>query len=428
VSSALASGPGDGSNPQLAQLPIVNRRRRPGHQIHGLRGFRKCDDLTNRRLTTHERHDAIEAERNAAMRWRAVLEGVQEEAESRPGVLVRDPEQPEDVPLHVGPMNPDAAAGDFGAVQRQVVGARAHTIGRRLEERYILGPGRGERMVHRIPALLVRVVLEQRETRDPEKLEVVRLEQTRCLGDLQAQATQHVCHLRSGASHEEQEVAACTWVRVGELGKIIRTLKQAGCARAVMAGGIKKVRLFSGFRPDLRGAAFLARMRTLHDDKLLTGIAGELAGEGIEIVESTRYLPDLLPQPGVLTRRAPRRREQDDIRFGFEVAKAVGAFEIGQTVVVKDGLVVAVEAVEGTDAAIRRGGELARGGAVVVKVSKPGQDLRFDVPAVGMTTIEVMREVGACVLALEAGRTIMIDREELVRAADAAGIAIVAVE
>jgi len=226
----------------------------------------------------------------------------------------------------------------------------------------------------------------------------------------------------------EQEVAACTWVRVGELGKIIRTLKQAGCARAVMAGGIKKVRLFSGFRPDLRGAAFLARMRTLHDDKLLTGIAGELAGEGIEIVESTRYLPDLLPQPGVLTRRAPRRREMDDIRFGFEVAKAVGAFEIGQTVVVKDGLVVAVEAVEGTDAAIRRGGDLARRGAVVVKVAKPGQDLRFDVPAIGPETIRLMSAVHATALAIEAGRTLLLERERVLAAADAAGITIVAVE
>jgi UDP-2,3-diacylglucosamine hydrolase len=225
----------------------------------------------------------------------------------------------------------------------------------------------------------------------------------------------------------EREVAACTWVRVGELGKIIRTLKQAGCTRAVMAGGIKKVRLFSGFRPDLRGAAFLARMRTLHDDKLLTGIAAELAGEGIDVVSSTEYLPDLLPEPGVLTRRTPRRREQEDIRFGLEVAKSVGAYEIGQTVVVKDGLVVAVEAVEGTDSAIRRGGDLARRGAVVVKVAKPGQDLRFDVPAIGPETIRLMGEVRATVLAVEAGRTLLLERARVVEAADAAGISIVAV-
>ncbi|HZR83072.1 MAG TPA: UDP-2,3-diacylglucosamine diphosphatase LpxI [Candidatus Binatia bacterium] len=226
----------------------------------------------------------------------------------------------------------------------------------------------------------------------------------------------------------ESEVAECTWVRVGELGKIIRTFRQAGCTRAVMAGGIKKARLFSGFRPDLRGAAFLARMRTLHDDKLLTGIADELAGEGIPVVASTIFLPRLVPEPGVLGRRAPRAREREDIRFGLAVAKAVGAFEIGQTVVVKDGLVVAVEAVEGTDAAIRRGGDLARRGAVVVKVAKPGQDLRFDVPAVGPETIRLMSDVRATALAVEARRTLLLERDRLIAAADAAGIAVVAVE
>src|SRR5262249_37383800 len=153
------------------------------------------------------------------------------------------------------------------------------------------------------------------------------------------------------------EVASCTWVRVGELGKIIRTLKNAGCERAVMAGGIKKARLFQGFRPDLRGAAFLARMRTLYDDKLLRGVAAELESEGIAVIASTEYLPRLVPAPGVLSRRAPRSRERADVAYGVEVAKTMGAFEIGQTVVVKNHLVLAVEAVEGTDAAIRRGGE-----------------------------------------------------------------------
>ena len=226
----------------------------------------------------------------------------------------------------------------------------------------------------------------------------------------------------------EAEVTSCTWVRVGELGKIIKTFKRAGCTRAVMAGGIKKARLFSGFRPDLRGAAFLARLRTLHDDKLLRGIADELESDGIAVVSSTLYMPRLVPAPGVLTRRSPKSRESEDVRFGLEAAKAIGVFEIGQTVVVKNGLVLAVEAVEGTDAAIRRGGELARGGAVVVKVSKPGQDLRFDVPAIGPDTIALMKEVGATVIALEAGRTLVLERDRTVADADAAGIAIVAVE
>jgi UDP-2,3-diacylglucosamine hydrolase len=223
-------------------------------------------------------------------------------------------------------------------------------------------------------------------------------------------------------------VDACTWVRVGELGRIIKTLKQAGCTRAVLAGGIKKARLFHGFRPDLRGAAFLARVRSLHDDRLLRGIADELESEGIAVIASTEYLPSLLPAAGPITRRSMKTRERSDVEFGLRVAKAVGGFEIGQTVVVKNGLVLAVEAVEGTDAAIRRGGQLSRGGAVVVKVSKPGQDLRFDVPAVGPETIRLMAEVGATVLALEAGRTILLEREELVAAAERAGIAVVAVD
>jgi DUF1009 family protein len=237
-----------------------------------------------------------------------------------------------------------------------------------------------------------------------------------------------VAHVGETEPEIEAEVRSCTWVRVGELGKIIRTLKQAGCERAVMAGGIKKARLFSGFRPDLRGAAFLARMRTLHDDKLLRGIAGELESDGIHVIPSTEYLPRLVPAPGVLSKRAPKAHERADIEFGVRVAKAVGSFEIGQTVVVKNGLVLAVEAVEGTDAAIRRGGELARGGAVVVKVSKPQQDLRFDVPAIGPETIRLMAEVGATVLAVEAGRTIVLERERVLEDAAKAGIAVLAVD
>src|SRR6185436_1874920 len=223
-------------------------------------------------------------------------------------------------------------------------------------------------------------------------------------------------------------VTECTWVRVGELGKIIRVLKAAGVQRAVMAGGIRKPRQLSDFRPDFRGAALIAKTRSLRDDVLLRGVAAELEHDGITIVESTLFLGDLVPQAGTLTRKAPRSREWEDVRFGLEVAREIGRFEIGQSVIVKRRTVLAVEGIEGTDAAIRRGGELGRGGVVVVKVSKPGQDLRFDVPAIGMTTIEVMRDVGARVLALEAGRTLMIDRDEVVRAADAAGIAIVAVE
>lgn len=236
-----------------------------------------------------------------------------------------------------------------------------------------------------------------------------------------------VAHLGETDEALDALVDECTWVRVGELGRVIKALKQAGCTEAVLAGGIKKARLFRGFRPDLRGAAFLARVRSLHDDRLLRGIAEELESEGIRVIPSTDYMPTLVPSAGSLTRRSPRARERADVAFGLRVAKAVGRFEIGQTVVVKDGLVLAVEAVEGTDEAIRRGGRLARGGAVVVKVSKPGQDLRFDVPAVGPQTIHLMGAVGATVLAVEAGCTIVLEREEVVAAADRAGIAVVAV-
>lgn len=235
-----------------------------------------------------------------------------------------------------------------------------------------------------------------------------------------------VAHTGETEPELEAQVDACTWVRVGELGKIIKVLKAAGCERAVMAGGITKVKLFGGFRPDLRGASFLARTRSLYDDKLLRGIAAELESDGIEVIPSTEYLPDLLPKPGILGRRKPKSRDRADVAFGRGVARATGAFEIGQTVVVQSGLVLAVEAVEGTDAAIRRGGELGRGGAVVVKASKPGQDLRFDVPAVGPKTVELMAEVGAKVLAVEAGRTLLLERERLLAAADDAGIVVLA--
>jgi DUF1009 family protein len=231
-----------------------------------------------------------------------------------------------------------------------------------------------------------------------------------------------------GETPEEiaSQVAELTWVRVGELGKIIRVLKRAGVRRAVMAGGVSKPRHLKGIRPDLRGAAFLARTRTLKDDVLLRGIAAELERDGITVVESTLFLGALVPQSGTLTRAEPDASTWEDIHFGFAVAKDIGRWDIGQSVVVKARTVLAVEGIEGTDAAIRRGGELGRGGVVVVKVSKPTQDLRFDVPAVGPATIGVLQEVGGRALALEAGRTIMLDREELLRAADAAGITVVA--
>ena len=218
------------------------------------------------------------------------------------------------------------------------------------------------------------------------------------------------------------------WIRVGELGRIIRTFQRAEVRRVVMAGGIQKVRLFSGFRPDFRGATFLARQRSFHDDALLRGIAGELEREGIDVVSSTTYLTEIVAGTGALGRATPKRADWKEIALGFKIAKDVGRWDVGQSLVLKNGIVLAVEGIEGTDACIRRGGELARGGSVVVKVAKPGQDLRFDVPAVGPVTIATMVEVGARVLALEAGKTLILDREEFLERADAAKIAVVGVE
>ncbi len=218
-----------------------------------------------------------------------------------------------------------------------------------------------------------------------------------------------------------------TWVYVGQLGKIIRSFQRAHVTEAVMAGGIRKVRLFGNFRPDVRGARFLAKFKSREDDILLRGVADELAAEGIRIVESTLCLPDILCSEGVLTKRQPNQKEWDDIKLGFHTAKQIGRLGIGQTVIVKNQVVVAVEAVEGTDAAIERGGALARGGCVVVKVSKPQQDLRFDVPAVGVDTLTRLHRAGAAVLALEAGKTLLLEKEGLLNQADSVGIAVVGV-
>lgn len=236
-----------------------------------------------------------------------------------------------------------------------------------------------------------------------------------------------VAHRGETLEEIERLVDSVTWIYVGELGKIIRAFHQAGVQEAVMAGGIKKVKLFSNFRPDLRGIAFLARLKSREDDQLLRGVAEELEGEGIRVLESTLFLSRLIPGEGVLTRRAPKSAEWEDIRLGFQVAKEIGRLGIGQSVAVKGQVVLAVEAVEGTDAAVRRAGEAGKKGFVVVKASKPQQDLRFDVPAVGVETIRVLHEAGGTALAVEAGKTILLEKEAMLEEADQAGVAVVAV-
>jgi UDP-2,3-diacylglucosamine hydrolase len=217
------------------------------------------------------------------------------------------------------------------------------------------------------------------------------------------------------------------WIKIGQLNKLIKAFKEDGVHQAVMLGGIKKTHVFTTLRPDFRTLALATRLALWKDDDILRELAKELEREGIVICESTFGLEGILVEEGTLTARAPSEKEWEDIRYGWEVAHDIGRLDIGQCVVIKDRVVVAVEAVEGTDGAIKRGGDLAKEGAVVVKRSKPQQDLRFDLPTVGPRTIEVMASVKASVLAIEAGRTILLDREIMLDKARSARIAIVGI-
>jgi UDP-2,3-diacylglucosamine hydrolase len=219
-------------------------------------------------------------------------------------------------------------------------------------------------------------------------------------------------------------VSELHWIHVGQLGKIIRIFKAAGVRQAVMAGGISRGRLFREFRPDWRALSVVRRAGAGRDDRLLRAVADELQAEGITIAPSTLFLNDLLAAPGPLSRRSPTPAELADITLGVQAARELGRLDIGQCAVVRRQVVVALETIEGTDATIRRGGALAGSGIVVVKMSKPSQDLRFDVPAVGIDTIATMREVKAAVLAIEAGKTLIFDRTAMLQAAGQAGIAV----
>ena len=216
------------------------------------------------------------------------------------------------------------------------------------------------------------------------------------------------------------------WVKLGQFGKIVHSLKRRGVSRALMAGTITKKRMFSSVMPDLKALSMLGNLAVFHDDDILTTVAEALSREGIEIVSSTFLLPELLAPPGIITRRKPDKTELKDIEFGWRIVKEVGRLDIGQCVVVRRRTVLAVEAIEGTDEAIMRGGRLAVEKAVVVKASKPQQDLRFDVPTIGLQTVITMKEAGASVLAVEAGKTLIFDREEMTAFADSAKISIVA--
>ncbi len=234
------------------------------------------------------------------------------------------------------------------------------------------------------------------------------------------------------------------WLSLGELSKLIETFQKAGVTKAVMAGQVKHKQIFSSIRPDWRLAKLLLNLKTRSTDALLGAVAKVLGDEGIELISSTTFLEPLLAAEGVLTERAPDADESKNIEYGLGVARALAGFDIGQTVVVAAQACVAVEAMEGTDATIERAGRVMRsldgsppGGAAaepsilarrltVVKVAKPNQDMRFDVPVIGRATVEAMIRAGASCLSIEAGRTLLFDREALLKRATEAGIAIVA--
>ena len=235
---------------------------------------------------------------------------------------------------------------------------------------------------------------------------------------------------------ESHGAAAVYWMSLGELGCLIDTFKREGVRRAIMAGQVKHKQIFSSIRPDWRLAKLLLSLGTRNTDSLLGAVAKVLADEGITLEDSTSFLQPLLARAGVLTRRPPTEAEQKDITYGRQVARHLAQFDIGQTVVVAQAACVAVEAIEGTDATIERAGRIMaalegesstlRRHLTVVKVAKPNQDMRFDVPVVGVKTIEVMRQAGATCLALDAGKCLLLDGDAITAEADATGISIVA--
>jgi DUF1009 family protein len=226
----------------------------------------------------------------------------------------------------------------------------------------------------------------------------------------------------------ENIASTVEWISVGHLGKLIKFFKREGVTRAIMAGQVKHVQIFKlNALPDLRMARMLARLKRRNTDALIGAIADELESEGITLIDSTTFLQPLLAREGVLTSRAPNRREIADIEYGLHVATELARLDLGQTIVVKSEAVVAIEAMEGTDATIRRASELVRGRPLtVVKVAKPDQDMRFDVPVIGLNTIETLRASNVTAMSITADKTLIFDRNETISAADRNRVAIVA--
>jgi DUF1009 family protein len=216
------------------------------------------------------------------------------------------------------------------------------------------------------------------------------------------------------------------WISIGELGACIRLLSEAGVSHAVMAGQVKHTKIFAGgIRPDATFLGVLARLAFRNTDGLIGAVAAVLRDNGIELIDSTSLLRPMLAPEGVMTDRGPNEQEREDFEFGYRIADAIAGLDIGQTIAVKHKAVVAVEAMEGTDEVIGRAGYLAGAGVRIVKVAKPNQDMRFDVPVVGLATIQAMRVAGASALSIDAGKTLMFERDAMLASANDGGIAIV---
>jgi DUF1009 family protein len=227
----------------------------------------------------------------------------------------------------------------------------------------------------------------------------------------------------------EQHAKTVHWMSLGQLGKLIKTFKSEGVNHAVMAGQVKHKQIFSSIVPDFKMIQLLASLATKNTDSLIGGVAKMLEDEGIHLMDSTSFLGPLLPDPGVLTCREPTVEEMGDLDYGYKIARELGRLDLGQSVVVCEGACVALEAMEGTDAIMERAASLVNGMPLrVVKLAKPNQDLRFDVPVIGPPTVRLMSRLNVSALAIEARKTLMIDREELIGEANAAGVVIVAVE
>jgi len=237
-----------------------------------------------------------------------------------------------------------------------------------------------------------------------------------------------VAYLNEADQAIQDYVEAIEWIHLGQIKRLIKFFKKNNIYEAVMMGGIKKTRMFKDVKPDIKAISIIAGLKHTHDDGVLSAFANALEKEGINVKASTFLLPDLLAKEGCWTKRKPSRSENSDIKLGWSLAKEIGRLDIGQCIVVGGGSVLAVEAIDGTDATIQRGGALGKGTGVVVKVCKPNQDLRFDIPAVGMQTIQVMYEAGARALVVEAGKAVVFDREEMIDLANKHDISIIAIK